>query len=242
MSSRRATVRILAAGYVISLAACIGSMVFLGFRLPPVTPENQTEEVPGSERFSLRPGDILCRPNLCWLPGTSDVPAGRNFGHVVIVVEGACESTVSATLEKAVVYEAVVFDQTTRSFIRNPQNQVRKTSAAVSFGKRFEGIRYRLRTDLTGFQTAMLKEYFRKQTGHSHYDLFGPKAASGTYKIPGGEPGSIVQVNWNCATYAWNAFAFSAGADLDANGGIWVYPNDIIRSPVFDHPGGRVRF
>jgi len=33
----------------------------------------------------LRPGDIFVRPNLNFLPGSSIVPNGNNFGHAAIV-------------------------------------------------------------------------------------------------------------------------------------------------------------
>lgn len=242
MSHRESAIRILTVCFVLCLLGCVGSMAFLGMRVPETTNDKDPGVLPAVKRFSLQTGDILCRPNLSWLPGSSDVPCGRNFGHVVIVVKGAEDSTIEATLNKAVVCEAVVFDQTTRSLIRNPDDQVRETTAGVSFGKRFEGIRYRLRMNLPERQKVMLVSYLYKQLDQSHYDLFGPKAESGSYLIPGKMHGEPEQVNWNCATFAWNSFAFSTGIDLDANGGRWVYPNDIIRCRQFDQPEGRIRF
>jgi uncharacterized protein YycO len=34
----------------------------------------------------------------------------------------------------------------------------------------------------------------------------------------------------------------TSGTDIDANGGIFIYPSDIIANPVFDIPEGRIRF
>jgi uncharacterized protein YycO len=44
----------------------------------------------------------------------------------------------------------------------------------------------------------------------------------------------------------WQAFYDVLGIDIDANGGVYVHPNDLINSPYFkDEPGRfdkRVRF
>jgi len=51
---------------------------------------------------------------------------------------------------------------------------------------------------------------------------------------------------WYCSLLIWEAFYQVLGIDLDPNGGIMVFPNDLIASPYFDnnvkHPQKRVRF
>jgi uncharacterized protein YycO len=51
---------------------------------------------------------------------------------------------------------------------------------------------------------------------------------------------------WYCSLLIWEAFYTVAGIDLDSNGGLMVYPNDLIASPYFDNDPNnkqkRVRF
>jgi uncharacterized protein YycO len=51
---------------------------------------------------------------------------------------------------------------------------------------------------------------------------------------------------WYCSLLIWQAFYDVLGIDIDANQGVYVYPNDLINSPYFnDEPGRyekRVRF
>jgi hypothetical protein len=54
------------------------------------------------------------------------------------------------------------------------------------------------------------------------------------------------QQYWYCSLLIWQAFYDVLGIDIDANGGVYVHPNDLINSPYFkDEPGRfdkRVRF
>ena len=49
-------------------------------------------------------------------------------------------------------------------------------------------------------------------------------------------------LDWHCATLVWQAYYLATGLDIDANDGLFIYPSDIIASPVFDNPDGIVRF
>lgn len=194
-----------------------------------------------SEKFTLNPGDILVRPNLNWLPGSSKVASGRKLGHVAIVVQGAGENTLDETLKKALVIEAVIFDQATRTFVLDKKKQVRKAPAIVSFGKRFEGIRYRLRLELNEQQQGRLTKFLTPRTGKNGYNLFSSKInlesrLSAASKMP------ETKENWNCATLAWFSVLLVSETDIDYNKGYLVYPNDLIRSQSFNSPGGCIRF
>jgi len=200
----------------------------------PLFDENHTE-------FTLKPGDILVRPNLNWLPGSSKVASGRNFGHVAIVVKGAEGITMDETLQKALVVEAVIFDQLTRTFIFDSKKQVRKVPASISFGKRFNGIRYRLRINLTKQQQNSFSMFLEPQVGISAYNLFSLK------KKPGIQNSGVREIqktkeNWNCATLAWFSVLLIANIDIDNNKGFLVYPNDLIRSSYFKTTEGLIRF
>lgn len=193
-------------------------------------------------RLTLKTGDLLVRPNLNWLPGTSKVASGRNFGHVVIVIRGAEGTSIEETLRQSIVAEAFIFDQKSRSFVFDSKKQVRIVPADVSFGKRFEGIRYRLRMDLNENQQKMMSQFLNSQIGIGGYSIFSTKndfiqsSASENVSFDAG------QKTWNCATLAWFAYKQIAGIDVDSNQGFWVYPNDIILSESFNGLEGRLRF
>jgi uncharacterized protein YycO len=54
------------------------------------------------------------------------------------------------------------------------------------------------------------------------------------------------QTYWYCSHLIWQAFYSVLNIDLDPNGGVIVYPNDLIVSPYFQNdplnPLRRVRF
>jgi hypothetical protein len=195
-----------------------------------------------TREFILQPGDILARPNWNWLPGSSRVPSGRYFGHVAIVVRGARGPRIREVLEQAVVVEALLFDQVTRKFLFGSKDIVRKVPASYSFGQKFEGIRYRLRTRLDDRQLCRLITFLNLQLNDDRYDVFPVRR----HEDPaGGAAGSFRPADaatWNCATLARASFLFATGTDPDANEGCFVYPNDLISSPLFNNNEGRIRF
>ncbi|MEI6456650.1 MAG: hypothetical protein WCO93_10210 [bacterium] len=225
------------------VATLIIFLVFIlpGILIPPLPEENITSDTP-AEEFFLQPGDILVRPNWNWLPGTSRVVSGRNFGHLAIVVQGAAGATVGEILQKAVVIEALLFDQATRKFIFGSPDIVRQTAASTSFGERFRGRRYLLRMALTGQEQEWLLKFLTDQLKDDRYTALSFRKY---FREAPGTKDAWIRADhdrWNCATLAWYAFIYATGRDIDANGGILVYPNDIIRSKHFDLPGKRIRF
>jgi hypothetical protein len=145
------------------------------------------------------------------------------------------------TLKKALVVEAVIFDQATRTFIFDSKNQVRKVPAIISFGKRFKGIRYRLRINLTQQQQQSFSMFLEPQVGISDYNLFSLKKKPGIQKT-GLNKIRKTKGNWNCATLAWFSVLSLANIDIDNNKGFLVYPNDLICSSYFKSPEGLIRF
>jgi hypothetical protein len=211
----------------------------------PLKQENITdliaENIPDTVLFTLKKGDILVRPNWYGMPGSYAVSGGRKYGHVAIVTEEATGRNMDEALAKALVVEALFFDQATRKFQFKKENQIREAPASVSFGKRFKGIRYRLRYNLTAAQTESMIHFLRNQL-EGGYNILSLKRE---LKIGAGND-SLIQTlkckNWHCATLTWEAFYLVAGIDIDANKGLLIYPSDIIASKYFDLPGGRVQF
>jgi len=191
--------------------------------------------------FSLKKGDILVRPNWSWLPGSCLIPDGRNFGHVAIVIEGAEGKTIEETLTKAMVIEAVVFDQNTRMVIFNKKEQVREVKARVSFGPRFEGIRYRMRLNLTVYQVESVVQFVKNQLDGG-YSILPQKKYFNTTSAMKAAMNNIRNDNWYCAALVWESYYLGAAVDIDSNKGLVIYPSDIIASKLFDLPDGRIRF
>lgn len=189
-----------------------------------------------SSSIEFRVGDILCRPNWPYLPSSMAIPNGRRYGHVAIVVKGGSGSTVEEALRNSIVIEALLFDQKTKTFLFNSEDQVRQESAWYSFGEKFDGIRYRLRTEINTTQATSIKNFLGSQLGAS-YNIFSLKKQKSRKNAQ-----QIRRKNWHCATLTWEAFYFFVGLDIDANGGVIIYPSDIIGSSVFDVENGRVCF
>lgn len=212
-------------------------MIFLYinlFRKEIQPAKNNIKTLSRTRYFELLEGDILVRPNWSWLPGSCYVERGRKYGHVAIVTKGASGATINEALEKAWVAEALFFDQATKEFQFKKENQIREGKAIVSFGDKFAGIRYRLRMPLTEDQKQQIIGFSREQLDGG-YNILSVKR-----KITKNE--KIENLDWHCATLVWQAYYLATHTDIDANGGWWIYPSDIIASPVFDRPNGIVRF
>lgn len=186
---------------------------------------------------AFQQGDILIRPNANWLPGSCRVSGGRKFGHAAIVVKGGSGRTWEEALEHTLVVEAFVYDQGKRGFEWNPRKQVRLAPASVSFGSRFAGRRYRLHSDTLIKADPRVEAWLRSLPGKARYSLFTPKKQLASRNREGKFTDRL-----NCATLVWFAFHMADGPDPDTNGGAWVYPNDILCSPIFDPPGLRTLF
>jgi hypothetical protein len=201
-----------------------------------------TMKVGNGVKFSLKPGDILVRPNLNWLPGSSEVDSGRNFGHAAIVITGAEGTTVEEVMNKATVVEAYLFDQATRRFVFGSKNQVRKVPAIIPFGNRFRGIRYRLRMSLTEDQINAIVKFTNEQIGIGDYTFLSLKTPLLRFIANRNKEQDQICNKWHCASFVWFAYYDLAGIDLDSNGGECIFPNDLINAKIFDQPEGRLRF
>ena len=224
--------------FLLILIMIAGAGLFYSLKPNSNKPEENTgfdiDPVPENTFFELKTGDLLVRPNSDNLPGSIDIPYGRMYGHVGIVTEGACGNTIREVLEKAKVVEALFFDQATRELQWSKKNQIREEKAIVSFGNRFKGIRFRLRTNISSKQAGEMVRFARNQLDGGYNILSLKKKERNSIELK--------NEDWHCATLVWQAYYVTSGIDIDANGGIFIYPSDIIANPVFDIPEGRIRF
>ena len=185
------------------------------------------------DSITLKRGDIIVRPNNPYLPGSAFIEGGRKLGHVGIIIKGSSGNSAEQVLSKSLLIEALLYDQKTKSFIFDTCGQIRHAPASFSFGSKYRGSRYRLRLNIDDEKIDALVEFLENQID-GRYSIF-----TGKIRTAG-----IIHRHWewHCATLAWQACYSSAGIDIDGNGGSVIYPSDIIISPAFDHPGGRMRF
>jgi len=187
----------------------------------------------------LQSCDILVKPNYNWLYGTSFVEGGNGFGHAMLIVKGAEGDSALDVLQKVTVFESIARRlpdkyqlRESRGFCDSDNPQLANTT----FGEQNSGFRYRLRLPLTRQQKDSVIHFILNQDeGISSWRSQKEFTKGGDKKI------------WYCSLLVWEAFYQVLGIDLDSNGGLMVYPNDLICSPYFDnHPGEkeerRVRF
>jgi hypothetical protein len=201
----------------------------------------QVQIIPDTALFSLRKGDILVRPNWEGMPGSCSIQNGRKYGHVAMVTEDATGKTIGEALSKASVIEALFFDQGTRKFQFDKKDQIREGKAIISFGERFKGIRYRLRVDLTVDQTEKMIQFLKNQLDGG-YNILSFKKQYVSASDRESALKNMKNSNWHCATIIWEAFYLTTNIDIDANGGIFIYPADIIASKYFDLNVSRICF
>jgi hypothetical protein len=197
----------------------------------------------------LQPCDILVKPNLNYIPGTTSVPGGYLFGHTVIVIRGAADTNEVALLSKTIIFESQASDvpaeyqlRQVAAYLPGKDNRFANTSFSP---ERFGNL-YRLRMELTDMQRQEIIDYILDKDD----DLSSYRAMKRYKKIPEIANDSLSQGKkqeyWYCSLLIWQAFYDVLGIDIDANGGVYVHPNDLINSPYFnDEPGKhekKVRF
>ncbi len=185
--------------------------------------------------FELKRGDILVRPNNNWLPGTEFVQNGNNFGHAVIVLKGAVGRSVEEALSKSEIFESNSRDVPDEFQLRKvaayaPGDDFRYSND--SFGSKYAGKRYRLRSPLSEAQIDSVLNYIVAQDE----DVSSWRAQKNTSNV------SVDKHYWYCSLLIYQAFKDVLDIDLDTNGGLIVFPNDLINHPLFDGKSGRMVF
>jgi hypothetical protein len=239
------------------------SILFVGFILLSIQCTKQNIKNSKTELFTdfnnpdwclkgisdLKPGDILIKPNVGFLPGSSFVPNGRLFGHAAIVITGYKNDNIDTLLSHVKIVEAIARDVP-------PSYQVREISGYVvdknlaknstSFGPDYAGNRYRLRMRISqnqidsiiAFVLDQKKDLFYWNAMKSFPDDIPPEGST--------RKNWADNSDWYCTLLIWQAVFYVTSIDLDMNGGYQVFPNDMILNKYFDiqedHFPSRVRF
>lgn len=190
------------------------------------------EQIPLLDHPTFEVGDIVVKPNLDWLPGSSGVAAPFNygFGHAVLVIGNSPthEPNRLLCMQGTPIIEAQSRDvaqpwQVRTSLLWLPSADT--NSVNDSFGEGIRGYRFRLRLSLSEAQKRRLLANIKAQDN----DYFSWRSLK---KIPslGRSPDNR---SWYCSLLVWYSFYQTIGIDLDANQGWYVYPNDLINSAYF---------
>jgi hypothetical protein len=197
----------------------------------------------------LKPGDILVKPNINMLPGSSNKSNGWTFGHAAMVVKGYAHKNIDTLLANVTIIESIARDVPQAYQVREIAGYVENKNLALcctSFGPKFKGNRYRLRLNLSAGQIDSIIAFARDQKNK-------PSCWNAMKSFPDDvEPEGSTRKNWAdnsqwyCSLLVWQSYYYVTGIDLDANGGYEVYPNDLIASKYFDigddHFPSRARF
>jgi hypothetical protein len=192
----------------------------------------------------LKPGDILVKANHNWLPGTAQVFGGKGFGHAALVIEGAQDTDILRLLKKTIVFESHARDVPQEYQLRKapaylPADDFR--TASITFGPQNLGFCYRLRPNLSDIQIRKLIDFVMAQDN-------GTSCWRAQKRFSENKPNQTPAegTSWYCSLLIWQAYYTLFGIDLDPNGGVMVYPNDLIAGKYFDNtenqPYKRVRF
>lgn len=166
-------------------------------------------------------GDLIFRTNSYILSSGKYYYISGIPGHLAIAVSEGTFSVFDQNLGNIDVVESALWNRDRGEF----QADVAMNKAYENFGNT-RGKRYLLKMHLNGEQKQRLIELTNTQIGR-RYSILAPKNS---------------QAKFNCATFArWTILEVN-GFDLDADGGCIVFPNDILKNPVFDKPGDRIRF
>ena len=207
---------------------------------PEPSPVADFPDYPYLKITDLRPGDILVKPNHNWIPGTSPVPGGTKFGHAAIVLSESNDTVPEKLLSGTILFESHARDVPPGFQLRKVPGYLQGTDfryANLSFSQCYAPYRYRLRANLTDKQIAAILKYITDRDNDE---------SSWRALKKNNQPGVPDKKYWYCSLLIWQAFKDVLKMDLDGNGGVFVFPNDLINSHFFDNKPGqsenRVRF
>jgi hypothetical protein len=200
----------------------------------------------------LQKGDIIVKPNLNLLPGSSFVEGGWGYGHAALLTEGSKHSPPDSLLANAMIFESHARPLHRIHQLREVPGFLISENPVMhndNFGPQYTGGRYRLRLNLTENQIDSIIDFVRSQKG-SFSSWNAMKRFPGIPYIEGLVDGGIRDnwadnTHWYCSLLVWQAVLYVTGINLDPNGGYYVFPSDLIASPHFDNRDdfiGRARF
>lgn len=188
----------------------------------------------------LQKGDIIVKPNINILPGSSVLTGGWGYGHAAIVSLGGVHECADSLLAGSMLIESTSRPIASQYQVREVPGFVLSDNPALhndSFGPRFTGNRYRLRLPVEEEQIDSIIAFVRGQKGSlSSWNAMKRFPETVDPQLLAGERQNWADnSHWYCSLLIWQAVLYVTGMDLDVNGGFYVYPNDLINSPVFDN-------
>jgi uncharacterized protein YycO len=174
-----------------------------------------------SQIIQYETGDLLFRANSSILSNSKFYFKSGLPGHVGIVVNNGEFISTDRNMGGCIVAEARFYDHTNKKIAKKVSIQ----SASENFG-RSVGRRILLKNNLSMEQKKILLKFIDGSVGKP-FELFAPKDDLNTF---------------NCATFARSALLISTGEDIDFDRGRIVFPNDILKSTLFEDDSKRVHF
>jgi hypothetical protein len=173
------------------------------------------------EQLQVEVGDLIFRTNSYILSSGKYYYKSGIPGHLAIAVSEGSFSSSDESLGNIDVVESALLNRNKGKF----QAKVAFNKAYENFGN-IKGRRFLLKMHLNSEQKRRLVELANKQLGRP-YQILASNNSHATF---------------NCATFARWVIIQVDGFDLDADGGLIVFPNDILKSSRFDNPDDRIRF
>jgi hypothetical protein len=197
----------------------------------------------------LRRGDIIVKPNLNFLPGTSFMNNGIGFGHAALVVSGYNHENMDSLLAGTTIIESIAKDVPVEFQVREIRGLIKNKSKAfnnTNFKGRYKGNRYRLRLALTETQIDSIIAFAKAQKmDYSAWNATKSYRNDSTFSSTSQRKNWADNNTWYCSLLVWQSVYYVTNIDLDPNQGYMVYPNDLINSKFFDNTHenqGRVKF
>jgi hypothetical protein len=205
--------------------------------LPDTKPISENQKWCEEGITDLKPGDILVKPNINMLPGSSNKSNGWTFGHAALVVKGYQHKNIDTLLANSVIIESIARDVPQPYQVREIAAYVEKgdlSHSCTSFGPKIKGNRYRLRLKLSDSQIDSIIAFAREQKNDE--SCWNAMKSFPDDVPPAGSTRKNWADNsqWYCSLLVWQSYYFVTGIDLDANGGYEVYPDDLVASKYFD--------
>ena len=161
-----------------------------------------------TKSITISRGDIIYKINSFIMADTKYPHYGSLPGHLGIILNDTTISVFNNDFEKILVAESSLFNIKEKKIIPNL-----KIISADNNYKHATGRLFLIKTHLNDNQKEELQQYIDLNRGKP-YQLFAEKNDS---------------TSFNCATFVWSAFKYSANIDLDENGGNMVFPTDILK-------------
>lgn len=161
-----------------------------------------------TKSITISRGDIIYKINSFIMADTKYPHCGSLPGHLGIILNDTTISVFNNDFEKILVAESSLFNIKEKKIIPNL-----KIISADNNYKHATGRLFLIKTHLNDNQKEELQQYIDLNRGKP-YQLFAEKNDS---------------TSFNCATFVWSAFKYSANIDLDENGGNMVFPTNILK-------------